>query len=171
MSLLTIAKERYSVRSYKDIPVEKEKILKIMEAARVAPSACNYQPWQFKVVQKKEMLSKVASSYSGSWIKEAPVIVVVCGDHRQSWHRNDGKDHMDIDIAIAVDHLTLAAADMGLGTCWICAFDAKKCHKILELPEHIEPVALIPVGYPAVKCNPDRHETKRKKLEKIVEWL
>ncbi|MFO7154592.1 MAG: nitroreductase family protein [Caldicoprobacter oshimai] len=170
MDFLQLAKNRYSCRSYKKVPVEKEKLEQVLEAGRIAPSACNLQPFYFVVVTDEDLKQKVASSYRGQWIKDAPAIIVACGDHSKSWKRADGKDHCDIDVAIAVDHMTLAAAELGLGTCWVCAFDAAKCREVLNLPAHIEPVVLLPIGYPADKGNPDRHQAQRKKLDDIVRW-
>ena len=170
MSFVELAKERCSVRSYKDLPVEREKILKVLEAGRVSPSACNFQPRYFIVVQDKDLKEKIYTTYPREWFKQAPVIILVCGDHNQSWRRGDGKDHCDIDVAIAIDHMTLAAVEQGLGTCWICAFDAQLCHEILELPEHMEVVALLPLGYPEKESDMERHNKGRKDLSKIVGW-
>ena len=167
MSFLELAQKRYSVRRYKDQPVEQDKILQVLEAARTAPSAVNYQPWHFIVAVEEEVKDKISEAYPRDWFRQAPVIIVACGDHDQSWKRNDGKDHCDVDVAIAVDHLTLAAADLGLGTCWVCAFDAEKVHSALELPVNLEVIALIPLGYP----NEDRtREKKRKSLDELVSW-
>jgi nitroreductase len=167
MSLLEIAKKRYSVRSYMDKEVEKEKLLQVLEAGRIAPSAVNFQPVHLIVITDKEEKEKVTEAYPRGWLKAAPVIIAVCGDHSQSWKRKDGKDHCDIDAAIAIDHMTLAATDLGLGTCWICAFDSKLCHEILELPEHMEVIALLPIGYPQGERIT---ESKRKDLEELVSW-
>ncbi|MFY9177612.1 MAG: nitroreductase family protein [Caldicoprobacterales bacterium] len=170
MSFLELARQRYSVRSYKNISVEKDKIIKVLEAGRVSPSACNFQPRYFIVIDDSELKEKIAECYPREWFKQAPVIIVVCGNHKESWKRQDDKDHCDIDVAIAIDHMTLAAADQGLGTCWICAFDAKLCHEILELPEHMEVVALLPLGYPEMKGDAKRHSKARKSLDEIVGW-
>jgi len=167
MSFLEFAKKRYSVRKYKEKPVEKEKILQVLEAARNAPSACNFQPWHFIVLTDEKIKSKVAETYPRDWFRKAPVIIVACGDHSLSWKRADGKDHCDIDLAIAIDHMTLAAADLGLGTCWVCAFAAESCHKILGLPDNLEAVALLPLGYPDEETIPEKN---RKRLEEIVTW-
>ncbi|NLM96653.1 MAG: nitroreductase [Halanaerobiaceae bacterium] len=167
MSFLELVKKRYSVRDYKDMAVEREKILQVLEAARYAPSACNIQPWHFIVLTDGEIKNRIAETYSRDWLRKAPVIIVACGDHSISWKRNDGKDHCDIDLGIVVEHMALAAADIGLGTCWICAFDAKKCHEILELPDNLEVVALLPLGYPVDK---EIAEKKRKSIEEIVSW-
>ncbi|HLV08742.1 MAG TPA: nitroreductase family protein [Halanaerobiales bacterium] len=167
MSFSGLVKKRYSVRNYKDIPVAKDKIFQVLEAARDAPSAVNYQPWHFIVVSDAELKSKIAETYSGDWLKKVPVIIVACGDHSISWTRKDGKDHCDIDLGIAVEHMALAAADIGLGTCWVCAFDAQKCHEIMELPDNLEVIALLPIGYPQDEKIPAK---KRKSIDEIVSW-
>jgi nitroreductase len=169
MEFLQLVKERYSCRKYRPQKVEKEKLLKVLEAGRLAPSAVNYQPWSFVVIQENPVLDQIKMCYAKDWLKSAPCIIVVCGDHEQSWKRDDGKDHCDIDVAIATDHITLAAAEQELGTCWVCKFDAEKCKKILQLPSNIEPVVLLPVGYPEAKELNDRH-LSRKNLEQIVYW-
>lgn len=101
---------------------------------------------------------------------QAPVIIVICGDHSRSWRRPDGKDHLDIDAGIAVDHMTLSAAELGLGTCWVCNFDSMLCHTILGLPSNIETIALLPLGYPADEVDVNRHDTKRKSIDEMVLW-
>lgn len=167
MSFLELTKKRYSVRKYKDQPVEREKLLQVLEAARNTPSACNFQPWHFIVLTDETIKSKVAETYPRDWFKKAPVVIVACGDHSVSWKRADGKDHCDVDLAIAVEHMALAAAELGLGTCWVCAFDAKRCHEILALPDNLEVIALLPLGYPEEERIPDKN---RKRLEEIVTW-
>jgi len=166
MQVLELMKSRCSVRNFQKRPVEEEKLAYVLEAARVAPSACNYQPWQFFVVEDPVLIGRIAPR----WVAEAdaPALIVACGDHRQAWRRRDGKDHCDVDVAIAVDHMTLAAAEAGLGTCWICAFDAFQCAAVLELPDHVEPIVLLPIGYPAGTKDPNRHDNERKPLEEIV---
>lgn len=168
MPVLDLMKARCSVRQFRDQPIEREKLLYVLEAARVAPSGCNYQPWRFLVLEDKELFRRV----SPDWVTEsqAPVVIVACGDHQHAWRRRDGKDHCDIDVAIAVDHLTLAAAEVGLGTCWICSFDAYRCATLLNLPYQLEPVVLLPIGYPAQSRPANRHDTDRKPLDQIVSW-
>jgi len=170
MSFLELAKTRYSLRKFRNAPVEQEKLLAVLEAARVAPSAVNFQPLQYIVLQNEEVRKKVASTYRREWLLQAPVIIVVCGDHSQSWRRADGKDFCDIDAAIAIDHLTLAATDLGLGTCWVCAFNAMDCSKALGLPSHLEPIALIPLGYPAEEGEMRPLDKKRKSIAELVHW-
>ena len=150
---LELAKSRYSCRLYSNQELSKELINKVLECARIAPSAKNAQPWHFVVVTQSPLLEEIASCYEGSWLKTAPVIIVACGDHSVSWRRADGKDHCDIDLAIAIDHITLSATDNGLATCWICKFDAIRCANILRLPAHISPIAIIPLGFPEEKNN------------------
>lgn len=170
MSFLDIARKRCSVRNFLPRDVEREKLLQVLEAARIAPSACNLQPWKIFVVENPERKMELYESYPRKWFAQAPVILVICADHNQSWKRHDGKDFADVDIAIAVDHMTLAAAALGLGTCWIGAFDELKCRKAMQLPAHLEPIVMLPLGYPEKTESPERHNTRRKSLEEIVEW-
>lgn len=170
MKFIDLAKKRCSTRKYHNKPVEPEKLDYILEAGRIAPSAVNYQPWLFVVVQDEPYHSQMWEVYHRSWFRDAPVYIVLCADHNLSWKRKDGKDHADVDIAIAADHMTLAAAEQGLGTCWICNFDPVKCTETLNLPDHIEPLVILSLGYPLDKGNPDRHQEKRKPLSEIVRW-
>lgn len=170
MSFLELAKRRYSGRNYKQIPIEKEKVIRILEAGRIAPSAANKQPWQFIYIDENPLLDKVKSCYASSWLASAPAVIVMCGHHGRSWKRDDGKDHCDIDIAIATDHITLAATDEGLSTCWVCKFDSKKCAEILELPFQVEAMVILAIGYPEDFSNPQRHETQRLPINKVVLW-
>lgn len=168
MNLLELIKSRYSVRSYANQPVEEEKLNYIMESVRLAPSAVNFQPWKFYIVKSDEAKAKIHQCYTREWFATAPLYIIACADHTQSWkRRHDGKDHADVDISIAVEHICLAATEQGLGTCWVCAFDPATCKSLFELPEHIEPIALIPLGYPADEAK----EKSRKTMEEIVEYL
>jgi nitroreductase len=168
MKFAELINRRYSVRSYKDTPVDDKKILQILEAARLAPSAVNFQPWHFIVIKKTENLVKLHNAYQRDWFKTAPVVILACADHSQSWKRSiDGKDSAEIDVAIAIDHLTLQAAELGLGTCWVCNFDTQRSAEVLKLPGYIVPVAMIPLGYPEEEKIPPK---KRKQLEEIVHW-
>ncbi len=164
-----LVEKRYSCRNFSSQAIEKEKLEFVLDVVRMAPSACNLQPWQFVVVMQPAMLEKLHECYSRDWFRTAPCCIVALGNHQQAWHRpNDGKDHCDIDLAIAIDHLTLAAADNGLGTCWVCNFDAKKCAEIVELPTHLEVIALMPIGYPAENSIPEK---KRNPLNEIVQFI
>ncbi|MFN8206682.1 MAG: nitroreductase family protein [Bacteroidales bacterium] len=168
MDFLDLAKRRYSCRKYESRRVDPSHLEEVLEAGRIAPSACNNQPWYFIVIEDADNLARIKKCYAKNWLDSAPMLVVVCGDHTQSWKRDDGKDHCDVDIAIAVDHMTLAASSLGLATCWICKFDAVTCSRILGLPQNIEPIVMLPLGYPAGSADPDRHSSLRKATELIV---
>ncbi|MFA8436213.1 MAG: nitroreductase family protein [Marinifilaceae bacterium] len=168
MKFNELIQKRYSVRSYSNKEVEEEKLIQVLEAGRLAPSAVNNQPWHFVVIRQKENRENFASIYHREWFREAPVYMVICGDHEKAWHRKaDNKDHCDVDISIAVDHMTLQATELGLGTCWICNFDPNLCREYLKLPDHIEPIAILSLGYPATDSIPEK---KRKSLNEIVHW-
>lgn len=167
MEFDSVILNRFSVRSYTNQKVEKEVILEILEAARIAPSAVNFQPWHFIVITEPDVLSDFQDVYPPLWFKEALVCIVICADHSQSWKRkSDGKDFADVDIAIAADHLILKATELGLGTCWVCNFDALLAQKKLGLPEYIEPMVLVPLGYTLAETQ----EKKRKSLQELVHW-
>ncbi len=164
--LIELLGTRYSCRSYSKAPVSDNLINGVLEAARIAPSACNRQPWTFIVVRDENTRRTMLAKSRPSFI-DAPVVIVACADHNLSWHRPaDNKDHADIDLAIAIDHITLAATALELGTCWVCSFDTVATRDILRLPDNIEPVALIPIGFAAE----DEHTPikSRKSLEEIV---
>ncbi len=169
-SFITLAKKRYSCRTYKNNAVEPDKITTVLEAARVAPSAKNLQPWHFVVINEAGLLQKIKQCYQRRWIDSAPVIIAVIGDHSKTWRRNDGKSSLDIDVSIAITHLMLQATEMGLATCWIGKFNAWQCAEILSIPEGQEPIALIPLGYPADEANEQRHALQRKNMNEIVSW-
>lgn len=169
MDFLELARKRFSARSYRPDKVEKEKTDYILECARVAPSAVNRQPWRFLVVESDEKRSLVQECYSHDWLKEAPLYIVVCADYPAAWTRKyDGKNHADIDAAIAVEHICLAAAEVGLGSCWVCNFDVGKLKASLLLPPETGPVAIIPIGY--ASAEPEQ-PSARKPLDEIVTYL
>jgi len=169
MDFLELAQKRYSCRSYKPDAIEDEKLMKVLEVARIAPSAVNYQPWHFYIIKSEENKAKIAEAYKREWMKTAPVLIVACGNKQVSWKRSDGKDHVDIDISIAVDHITLQATALGLATCWICNFQPKKLREVMKLPAHLEPLVIIPLGYPQSEPDSERH-TKRKAIDEIITW-
>lgn len=165
MNFLELVKARYSARKYAGRPVEADKLDYIMECVRMAPSAVNFQPWRFRIVTDEATLKDLQQCYKREWLATAPCIIVACTNHDESWHRRaDNKDHGDIDIAIAVEHLCLAATEQGLGTCWVCNFDAAQCSEVLGLPGNLEPAVLIPVGY----AEDEPTEKKRKSLNEIL---
>jgi nitroreductase len=168
MDFKELARRRYSVRSYQSKPVEKEKLIALVETALLAPSAVNFQPWKFIIVTEPDLLAQLHGCYHRDWFRSAPVCIVAIGDHDKGWHRpTDGKDYTDIDVTIAIDHLMLAATEIGLGTCWICHFNAEKCASVFNLPSNLEVIAMVPVGYPLAEGIPEK---KRKTMEELVLW-
>ena len=167
-TVLDLMRARHSVRAFDSRPVPRETLEKVLEAARLAPTACNNQPWRFIVAESAGFRKALAATYAAPWLGQAPVIIAACAVPAEAWTRGDGKNHADIDVAIAVDHLTLAAAEAGLGTCWICAFDAARARTALGLDAGMEVVALIPVGYPAAGETPAPLHGRRKPLADLV---
>lgn len=170
MSLLQLIKTRKSVRKFKPENVSKELILQLLEAVRWAPSAVNRQPWRFIVVNEPKLIEKIQESYPREWFKSVRQVIIVCGNHEESWKReHDQKDHCDIDIAIAADHLTLKATELGLGTCWVCNFNPDIIQKSFQLPDSWEPIVLLPFGFPVeVDTDATPIEKNRKDLAKLV---
>jgi nitroreductase len=158
---------RKSIRMFLDKPVEADKMNRIFEAARLAPSASNRQEWRFVVLDDKQVIGKVAlASCIQTFIGNAPAVIAACaetGGHVMQC----GQPSYPIDVAIALDHISLAAVALGLGTCWIGMFGEAKVKKILGIPEKVRVVALMVLGYPA---DPAAEEKKRLPMEKIVKY-
>lgn len=170
MTFKELSEQRYSVRSYTDEPVSEEQLSYILECARLAPSAVNFQPWHFYIVTKDADRKKLHACYDREWFKTAPMYIICCILHDEEWVRkSDGKPHGNIDIAIATEHICMAATEQGLGTCWVCNFDAAMCRQSFNLPENEEPAVLIPLGHPApdAACKPKN----RKAMDSIVSCL
>ena len=170
MEFLELIKNRYSVRAYKSTPVENEKLQKVLEAACLAPTAANRQPFRLIVINTKGREAELRRVYRAEWFCTAPVVICACALPGKAWSRIDDKNYSDVDTTIVMDHLILAATDLGLGTCWIAAFDPLAAREILGLPDEVEPVAFTPLGYPA-----DEPKTKKRKdLAELVcyeKWL
>lgn len=155
MDFLTLVKKRYSARSYTDRKVEKEKLDIILESGRVAPSACNKQPHRVVVVRSEEGLSKLGKGYGGF---SSPLALIICADHSKTWKRHDGKDSADIDASIVTDHMMLCATSLGLGSVWVCAFNKEAIVEEFNIPEGIEPINILFLGYAAGVPSPEnRH--------------
>ncbi len=159
---------RYSCRKYSPIIIDNSLIEQILETAHFAPSATNAQPWRIFVLNTPESLAKAQQAYNREWFAAAPAVLLICAQTDKAWTRADGKNHADIDIAIIADHITLAAADMGLATCWVCNFDAGLISKSFNLDVNCKPLVLLPIGVPA---NDGIPEKKRKNLTEFVEWI
>lgn len=155
MSFLDLAKARYSVRRFKDQPVEEEKILSILEAAKVAPTAANYQPQKIYVAKSEEARKKLAAVCPATF--HAPVIFVVCYDKEREWKDAKIPNYAsgETDAAVVCTHMMLQAWDLGIGSCWVRYFLADEVAKALDLPENIQVSALLPVGYAADGTKPN----------------
>ena len=167
MDLFETIRKRKSTRSYMQAPVADEALIKVLNAARMAPSAGNIQPWHFIIVKDEDKRARIAKGCRyGKFLTESPVVIVACGNKKASprWHL--------IDTAIAVEHIVLAATALELGTCWIGMFNEKQIRGMLNLPERFEILALLALGYPCEKVNLSAkilHVLRpRKKLEGIV---
>ncbi len=169
MELFEAITLRRSVRLYKPECPKQEIIWNLFSKARLAPSACNIQPWYFYVVTNKEIVCKIQSAYKRDWFKTAPAIIVACADYESSWKRSyDGKNYGDVDLSIIFDHITLLAYEAGLGTCWIGAFDPAILKEVFPIRKNLTTVALTPIGYPADKIV---QEKKRKDVGEILEFI
>lgn len=164
MNFLDLVKQRYSCRSYQNKSVEQEKLDYVMDCARLAPSAVNKQPWLFRIVSDDASKAKLQECYDRDWFKTAPMYIICSILHDEEWIRYDGKHHGNIDIAVAVEHLCLAATEQGLATCWVCNFNVEKCKKNFDIPADEDPTVLIPIGYAADQPT----EKKRKPISEII---
>lgn len=164
MEFLDLARRRWSVRTYEDRSVEDDKLQQVLEAARLAPSAANRQPIGLVVVRTAGRRDELRGVYDREWFVTAPVVIAVCIVPGEAWTRDDGRSYADLDAAVAVDHLMLSATELGLGTCWVAAFDAERAREILGIPGDVEPIAFVALGYPGAE--PPLKE--RKPLEAIV---
>jgi nitroreductase len=166
MEFSELVQKRYSVRAYRPVPVEEDRLHQVLEAARLAPSASNRQPFKIIVIRTAGRETELRRIYDKSWFVQAPLIIAACGIPAQNWIRRDGKNYNDVDVTIAMDHLILAAASLGLGTCWVAAFDTTAAREVLRLPAGVEPIAFTPLGYPADTPRPK----ERKALSELVRY-
>jgi nitroreductase len=167
MEFTELLHQRYSARAYHPTPVEDEKLHQVLEAARLAPTAANRQPFQIIVTHSAGREAELRRIYSREWFTQAPLVLCVCAVQPQGWVRSyDLQNAALLDAAIVMTHVLLAAANAGLGTCWIGAFNPQTARTVFKLPDEIEPVALTPLGYPAdVPC-----AKNRKPLAELVRY-
>ncbi len=162
MKFLEMAKARYSVRRYSRQEVEPDKLEMIFEAGRLAPTACNYQPYKVLVLKTPSGIEKLRKG--NPYMYEAPVALVICVNHDAVWKRlSDGKDYGDVDATIVTDHMMLAAADLGLGSIWMGAFNPENLRSEFNIPENYEPVNVLLIGYPADEHVAQSATAKRRK--------
>jgi nitroreductase len=166
MEFNDLISKRYSVRAYKPDRVEEEKINIILNAARLAPTASNRQPFRIILIHTQGKEKELLSIFQRKWFAFAPLVLCVCGLASEAWVRNDSKNYLDVDTAIVMDYMILAATDLGLGTCFIAAFDPTNARKVLQLPDDVDPILFTPLGYPddlpGIK--------ERKKLDDLVRY-
>lgn len=167
MEFAELIAARYSVRAYRPDPVEEDKLQAILEAARLAPTAANRQPFQLVILHTAGREQELGKIYQRPWFVQAPLIIAVCALSTQAWVRESDRFNARlVDAAIVADHLILAAANLGLGTCWIAAFNVEAARRILRLPAEVEPVIFTPLGYPADQPGPK----VRKSLNELVHF-
>lgn len=166
MDFRAVAAARYSVRAYRSDPVPEALLEELLETVRLAPSACNRQPFRVVVLPTRGREGSLLRIYPKPWFVEAPLVLAVCAVPTEAWSRRryDGWSAAETDATIAMDHLLLAAADRGLGTCWIAAFDPAAAREVLALPDGIVPVAFTPLGWPADAPGPK----ERRPLSELV---
>jgi len=166
MDFSELINRRYSVRAYKPENVEDEKLSIVLNAARLAPTASNRQPFKIIVIHTNGKEQELLTIYQRKWFVQAPIVICVCGMPEIAWVRGDSRNYLDVDVAIVMDYIILAATDLGLGTCFIAAFDATNTRKVLGLPDDVEPILFTPLGYPdnlsGLKA--------RKSLEELVRY-
>lgn len=153
MDVFEAIKIRKSIRRFSERAIEKEKLKQILEAARLAPSWKNWQCWSYIVIDDTQLIRELAATGgfgSNTWLRDAPCVIVACGDPKGSGDRNDIR-YYAVDVAISMEQLVLAATDLGLGTCWIGIFEESVLKSSLNIPDDLKIVALTPVGYPADK--------------------
>ena len=166
MDFLELAKKRYSCRQFSDRKIEQEKIDKILEAARLAPTGKNSQSQRILVLTDKEELEKLSQCTPFGW--NAPLVFLICYDKNESWKRHlDGGSQ---DICIVTTHMMLEVTDLGLGSTWVGAFSPEKVRKIYNVPENYEISAILPVGYPSEDAHPSKLHDDRKKVEEIASY-
>lgn len=169
MNILDIAKKRFSARTYTNREISQETLDLILEAAHVAPTAANLQPIRLLIVksdESKEKLSKAANIYN------APIAIIVCSDTTKSWTRPfDGKQTNDIDASIITDHMMLTATEQGLGSVWICYFKPDVIKKEFNLPENLEPINILAIGYTNEKSDLARHDSQRIPKEELITYI
>jgi nitroreductase len=160
----TLIESRYSVRAYTSQPIDGATLDRVLRAAQVAPTAANRQPFRIIVMKTRGLEAELRQLYHREWFSQAPLIIGVCAVPSEAWVRRDGMNYATVDATIVMDHMILAATALGLGTCWVAAFDPVTARALLHLPAGVEPIAFTPLGYPADQPQPKT----RRPLEDLV---
>lgn len=166
MDVFEAIRSRYSARGYKPDPVSDEMLQQVLEAARRAPTAANRQAFRVIVAHVEGREEELSRVYGRAWLLQAPLILAVVAVPGEAWRRMDDKPYDEVDATIAMDHMVLAATALGLGTCWIAAFDPDAARDVFGLPDEVELIALTPLGYPDTASV----NTDRKPLEDLVKY-
>jgi nitroreductase len=149
-----LVQTRGSVRAYRPDPIPDSVLEHVLETFRLAPTAANRQPFRLLVLPTDGRREELQRIYRRAWFVEAPLVIGIVGVPSEAWVRRDGQNYCWVDVAIAFDHLILAAAEQGLGTCWIANFDPQAAREVLGLPAEVEPICFTPLGYPAAAPGP-----------------
>ena len=169
MDFLKLCAERYSVRLFADTPIPDDVLEQILEAGRIAPSAMNFQPQRVFVIRSEEALAKMRTVKKCYGVN---TVLMVCGDTDVACNRPIVDHSMaEMDCTIATTQMMLAAASLGVGSCWICAFDVPAMARIFDLPANLTPYVLLALGYPSEDCQPSPRHTERNSMEQMVTYL
>jgi nitroreductase len=168
MDFQELIRKRYSCRQYAADPLKEDHLNKILEAARLAPTAANRQPFRIIIIRTENNQEELLGIYPRDWFVQPPLVLCVCCIPEEGWRRKkyDNKSYAVVDAAIVLDHITLQAADLGVGTCWIGDFNPEAAREYLQLPADVEPVAFTPLGYPLDQVR----EKTRKTLEELIRY-
>lgn len=171
MEFLELAKNRFSVRSYEERQVEQEKIDKILEAAKVAPTAKNLQPQKIYILKSEEAVNKIRQISRCAY--NAPMVFLICANEDESWKSPyvENYNSGEMDASIVTTHMMLEASELGLGSVWVKLFDPIEVIKAFDLPANIKPICLLPVGYPAINAQPSAQHTSCKEIQEFVTEL
>ena len=170
MDFLELAAKRYSVRKFSEKTVPQQMIDQILKAAHLAPTGCNNQPQRILVLQGAQALDKLRTCTTYHFY--APLVFAICYDRTKSWKRpNDGADSGSLDASIVITHMMLQACEIGIGTTCVMMFEPEKLRREFAIPEELEPVALLPAGYPAENARPSRLHDQFIPLEEMVVFL
>lgn len=167
MKFIELADKRYSVRSFDTKKISQEDLNLILKAGQLAPTAANRQPQRILVLESEDALAKLQTCTIYHF--NAPVALLICADKNEAWERSyDGKVHTDIDGSIIATHMMLQAAELGVGSTWVGHFDPAAIREAFNIPTNLEPVCLLPIGYPSSEAKPNPNHEKRKDISKTV---